>query len=497
MGNQPSSSEARHSRSSGELARIQRKLAGQSARSAPRKPKTSSHESLRDQAYRGTGLEAGGTRKPLEAPTPVVISQPGATGTAAGGKPRAERPCCAARDLSQAAYGLNASSPPRKSSMIFGQARVTREDFMPLKTLGRGSFAKVLLVRKRDTGELFAMKILSKKAIMARNQIEHTMAERLILGNVQHPYIVALRYAFQTEDQLYLVLDYCSGGELFFHLKREGRFPESTVRVYIAEITLALEYLHARNIIYRDLKPENVLLDREGHVLLADFGLSKLLQGNQDKAMTYVGTVEYLAPEVITAQGHSFAVDWWAMGTLMAELISGLPPFYSTNVNLMMERILKAELRLPEYVSPEARSLIAGLLTRDPSKRLGSGANGAAAIKRHPFFSGLDWDALMQRKIPAPFQPVRSDAPLDSTENFDTSFTDEAPTFDTSAEEERVRAKLLQKAAHERMQATASLPPANRSATDALNVLDGNLIPWTKTPGKVFEGFTYVPHHGT
>lgn len=368
---------------------------------------------------------------------------------------------------------------------------------MPLKTLGRGSFAKVLLVRKRDTGELFAMKILSKKAIMARNQIEHTMAERLILGNVQHPYIVALRYAFQTEDQLYLVLDYCSGGELFFHLKREGRFPESTVRVYIAEITLALEYLHARNIIYRDLKPENVLLDREGHVLLADFGLSKLLQGNQDKAMTYVGTVEYLAPEVITAQGHSFAVDWWAMGTLMAELISGLPPFYSTNVNLMMERILKAELRLPEYVSPEARSLIAGLLTRDPSKRLGSGANGAAAIKRHPFFSGLDWDALMQRKIPAPFQPVRSDAPLDSTENFDTSFTDEAPTFDTSAEEERVRAKLLQKAAHERMQATASLPPANRSATDALNVLDGNLIPWTKTPGKVFEGFTYVPHHGT
>jgi serine/threonine protein kinase len=377
--------------------------------------------------------------------------------------------------------------------MIFGNGRVTRDDFIPLKTLGRGSFAKVLLVRKRDTNELFAMKILSKKAILARNQIEHTMAERLILGNVQHPYIVALRYAFQTEDQLYLVLDYCSGGELFFHLKREGRFPESTVRLYIAEITLALEHLHARNIIYRDLKPENVLLDREGHVLLADFGLSKLLQDNQHKAMTYVGTVEYLAPEVITAQGHSFAVDWWAMGTLMAELITGLPPFYSTNVNLMMERILKAELRLPEHVSLEARSLIAGLLTRDPSRRLGTGPGGVLAIKRHPFFYGIDWDALMQRRIEAPFRPVRLDAPPDSTENFDTSFTEEMPTFDTTAEEERVRAKLLQKAAVERKHPTA---PTSTPANEALNMLDGNLISWNKAPGKVFEGFTYVPHHG-
>ncbi|KAK4529716.1 hypothetical protein CCYA_CCYA02G0573 [Cyanidiococcus yangmingshanensis] len=493
MGNQPSSLENRHTGSSGDWARLQRKLTAQSGRAPSRKLKSSSQESLRDQEPQRHGRGTERARRPLEAPTPVYIGQPGRAVPVTSREAVSRDVPATDVNLSRAAYGLSASMPSQSSSMIFGNGRVTRDDFIPLKTLGRGSFAKVLLVRKRDTGELFAMKILSKKAIMARNQIEHTMAERLILGNVQHPYIVALRYAFQTEDQLYLVLDYCSGGELFFHLKREGRFPESTVRIYMAEITLALEHLHGRNIIYRDLKPENVLLDRDGHVLLADFGLSKLLQDHQDKAMTYVGTVEYLAPEVITAQGHSFAVDWWAMGTLMAELITGLPPFYSTNVNLMMERILKAELRLPDYVSLEARALIAGLLTRDPSRRLGTGPNGVMAIKTHPFFDGIDWDALLRREVPAPFRPVRIDAPLDSTDNFDVSFTEEMPTFDTVAEEERVRAKLLQKAALERKHPT---PPSSTPANEALSALDGNLVSWTKTPGKVFEGFTYVPHHG-
>ena len=444
------------------------------------------------------------SRSTPAAPSPIFITNQDAiaTSTAAADADAED----SGYPLSEAAYGLSERATRRQasSSMLFGTQRVTRDDFIPVKTIGKGSFAKVLLVRKRDTGEIFAMKILSKRAIIARNQLEHTMAERSILENVRHPYIVALRYAFQTEGLLYLVLDFCAGGELFFHLKREGHFPESTVRIFMAEITLALEHLHAHNIIYRDLKPENVLLDRDGHVLLADFGLSKLLARDNQKAMTYVGTVEYLAPEVITNQGHSFAVDWWAMGTLMAELITGLPPFYSNNVNLMMERVLKADLRLPEWMSLEAQSLIAGLLTRDPLRRLGSGPGGAAEIKRHPFFRGLDWAALLRRQVPSPYRPLRRDALPDSVENFDSMFTSEPPTFDMAAEEEKVRAKLMKRAHKEREAVAATTTVATAApvtstphahTTEALDALDGHALAWDTTHAKAFEGFTYTPGH--
>jgi serum/glucocorticoid-regulated kinase 2 len=261
------------------------------------------------------------------------------------------------------------------TSTLFG-AKVSVDDFEPIATIGKGSFAKVLQVRKKNTGEIFAMKILLKSTIIARNQVEHTRAERSILQHIKHPYIVSLKYAFQTEDKLYLVMDFCGGGELFYHLKKEGRFSEERVRLYAAEILLALEHLHSLNIIYRDLKPENILLDAQGHIRLADFGLSKILNDPDAQASTFCGTPEYLAPEILNGSGHGIPVDWWSLGTLICEMLTGLPPFYSQNLNSMYEKILKAELKLtsdPNILSPDARNLIQALLQRDPHKRLGSG----------------------------------------------------------------------------------------------------------------------------
>lgn len=219
--------------------------------------------------------------------------------------------------------------------------------------LQTGSFGKVFLVRDKSNGTLYAMKVLRKDYIIKKNQIEHTKTERSVLGRaVHHPYIVGLNMAFQTADKLFLVLDYCPGGELFFHLGKVGRFPEERARFYAAQITLALEYVHKMDVIYRDLKPENVLLDQNGNVRLTDFGLSK--EGVSDHstgANSFCGTPEYIAPEVLRREGHGRAVDWWSLGALLYEMITGLPPFYSRNRETMFEKIMKAELNFPQQIS--------------------------------------------------------------------------------------------------------------------------------------------------
>jgi len=308
-----------------------------------------------------------------------------------------------------------------------GDQKIKLEDFELLKVLGRGAFGKVMQVRKKSDGKIYALKILKKRAIIARNQVEHTKAERKILQSLQHPFLMTLRYAFQSKEKLYFVLDYLRGGELFFHLKKNRRFTEEVARIWIAQIALALGHLHGLDIVYRDLKPENVLLDDDGNVCLTDFGLAKDV-APQDKAHTFAGTPEYLAPEIVTGAGHDKAVDWWALGILLYELTVGIPPFYSQNVNEMYNLIQHGVLRFPPFLSENCKSLIVGFLNRDPKKRLGSNQD-VADVKSHAFFKELSWEKLYKKEIPSKYKPdVKQN--IDDASNFDKEFTSE-PVVDS------------------------------------------------------------------
>ncbi|KAJ9049278.1 Serine/threonine-protein kinase [Entomophthora muscae] len=297
------------------------------------------------------------------------------------------------------------------------------DQFDLLKVIGKGSFGKVMQVRKRDTNRIYAMKILNKSKIVSRSEVTHTLAERIVLAKITHPFIVPLKFSFQTPEKLYLVLAFVNGGELFFHLQQETRFDENRARFYIAELLTALECLHGYNIIYRDLKPENILLDCTGHIALCDFGLCKLNMVDQTTTNTFCGTPEYLAPELLYGQGYTKTVDWWTLGVLLYEMLTGLPPYYDENTNEMYRRILEDNLTFPDDMSVRARSLLRGLLNRDPSQRLGN--RGAAEIKAHPFFAEIDWGKLLARRYQPPFKPKVASA--SDTSNFDDEFTGEAP----------------------------------------------------------------------
>jgi len=312
------------------------------------------------------------------------------------------------------------------TQLLENTEKVRLDDFELLKVLGRGSFGKVMQVKKKSNNKVFAMKILKKRAIVARNQVEHTKAERKILQALQHPFLMTLRYAFQSKEKLYFVLDYFQGGELFFHLKNKRRFSEEVARLYVGEIALALGHLHSLGVIYRDLKPENILLDDIGHVCLTDFGLSKDVD-KDDKAHTFCGTPEYLAPEIVTGAGHDKAVDWWSLGILLYELTVGIPPFYSQNVNEMYNKIQHGVLRFPPFLSEPCKNLIVALLNRDPTKRLGS-KDDVNDIRVHAFFKDISWDKLYKKEIDPQYKPkVKSN---DDTGNFDETFTKE-PVVDS------------------------------------------------------------------
>merc|ERR1719450_1879839 len=254
--------------------------------------------------------------------------------------------------------------PPSNESFsdCYDSKCTTLDDFTLLKVIGKGSYGKVMLVQHKNN-EVFAMKMLRKENIVKRNQVEHTKTERNVLEAVSHPFIVTLHYAFQTPKKLYFVLEYCPGGELFFHLSRAGRFSEGRCRFYASEILLAIEYLHRLNIIYRDLKPENILLDAEGHVRLTDFGLSKQGIEDDNSARSMCGTLEYLAPEIANQQGHGKAVDWYSFGACVFEMLTGLPPFYTEDRTKFFERIRAGRLTYPSYVSRGAKDMMKRLLT--------------------------------------------------------------------------------------------------------------------------------------
>ena len=301
------------------------------------------------------------------------------------------------------------------------------DDFTLLKLIGKGNFGKVMLVKYNATGETFAMKMLSKKHIVEQNEVEHTMSECSILQRLRHPFLINLHYAFQTQESLYLILDFINGGELFFHLQKDKRFNESRVRFYAAEILLGLEHLHNAGVLYRDLKLENLLLTSEGHIVLTDFGLSKEgLTGREARTATFCGTPEYMAPEMLAAKGYGKGVDWWSYGSLIFEMLTGLPPFYAQDVQEMYRRIVSDRLTFPPYISDTARGAISLLLEKDPSKRL----TDPELIKRHPFFDGIDWDLLYRKRIPPPFvPPVRSATDISQ---IDPAFTQEPPSHDMS-----------------------------------------------------------------
>lgn len=255
------------------------------------------------------------------------------------------------------------------------------EDFELLKVVGKGSFGKVMQVMKKDTSRIYALKTIRKQHIISRSEVAHTLAERSVLAQINNPFIVPLKFSFQSPDKLYLVLAFVNGGELFHHLQKEQRFDINRSRFYAAELLCALECLHGFGVIYRDLKPENILVDYVGHIALCDFGLCKLDMKDEDKTNTFCGTPEYLAPELLHGQGYTKAVDWWTLGVLLYEMLTGLPPFYDENTNEMYRKILSEPLHFPgpEIVPPAARDLLSKLLDRDATRRLGT--NGAAEIK--------------------------------------------------------------------------------------------------------------------
>ncbi|XP_054653438.1 ribosomal protein S6 kinase alpha-1 isoform X4 [Dunckerocampus dactyliophorus] len=336
-----------------------------------------------------------------------------------------------------------------------GSEKADASHFELLKVLGQGSFGKVFLVRKvtpPDDNQLYAMKVLKKATLKVRDRVR-TKMERNILADVNHPFIVKLHYAFQTEGKLYLILDFLRGGDLFTRLSKEVSvammphthfvvyeplllrrpsltfsqvmFTEEDVKFYLAELALGLDHLHSLGIIYRDLKPENILLDEEGHIKLTDFGLCKEAIDHHEKAYSFCGTVEYMAPEVVNRQGHTHSADWWSFGVLMFEMLTGSLPFQGKDRKETMNMILKARLGMPQFLSAEAQSLLRALFKRNPANRLGSGPDGAEEIKRHGLFSNIDWNKLFRREVKPPFRPAV--ARPDDTFYFDSEFTSRTP----------------------------------------------------------------------
>ncbi|KDO33453.1 serine/threonine protein kinase [Saprolegnia parasitica CBS 223.65] len=305
-------------------------------------------------------------------------------------------------------------------------------DFEFVKVLGRGAFAKVYLVRGKGANKdkWFALKAYNKQAIVQKNQAQYIHTEKAALQACSdHPYIVSLYYAFQSQDRLFLVMEYCGGGDLLSTLTRRKAFTEPEAAFYIGQIVLALSHLHSKGIVFRDLKPENVVLDLDGNALLTDFGISKEGVADHSSANTFCGSPMYLAPEMLSRSGHGFALDWYSVGALLFELLTGLPPFYTNDKKQLFHNILRGNLTIPEYISPQARDLIQRLLWKDPNQRLGSGPRGDKEIMDHPFFAPIDWNKLYRKEIPPPFKPkIDAGNAVPDTSNFPNSFTEQEIT---------------------------------------------------------------------
>ncbi|KAJ1652479.1 cAMP-dependent protein kinase catalytic subunit [Dispira simplex] len=304
--------------------------------------------------------------------------------------------------------------PPPAPSLPEQTPTVSLTDFRVERTLGTGSFGRVRLVQYKATQQYYAMKVLKKSEVVRAKQVEHVNNERQILGLCKSPFLVSLLGAFQDNVNLYMVMEYVVGGELFTYLRKYQRFPPQVAKFYSGEVILAFEYLHSFDIIYRDLKPENVLIDNRGHIKLTDFGFAKYVP---DVTWTLCGTPDYLAPEIIQSKGYSKAVDWYSLGVLIFEMLAGYPPFYDEDHFKLYEKILAGRIAWPSHFDPLAKDLVKRLLTHDLSKRYGNLKNGSQDIKCHRWLMEIDWVKLFNRQIPAPLIPQISH--VGDASNFD------------------------------------------------------------------------------
>jgi p90 ribosomal S6 kinase len=308
---------------------------------------------------------------------------------------------------------------------------VSMDDFELLKVLGKGAYGKVFQARKihgQHQGQLYALKSVNKSRIASsQTDIRHTKAERDVLVRTDHPFIVKLYFAFETSKRLYLVQEFCRGGELFRRMEVERMMLEEHARFYLSQIVCALEYLHSIDIVYRDLKTENVMLDEAGHVKLIDFGLSKLNMNEGALTNTFCGTVEYMAPEGVSRKGHDHVCDWWSFAVLTDEMLTGQLPFTGKDRKDTMQMILKAKLSMPQFLSQDAQALLRCLFKRNPKNRLGAGTDGAEKLKRHIFFKGIDWNALFRKEITPPFVPTLAPSDPEDAHYFDQEFTKRTP----------------------------------------------------------------------
>ncbi|KAI3947065.1 hypothetical protein MKW92_023787 [Papaver armeniacum] len=306
----------------------------------------------------------------------------------------------------------NNNSVMKSKSFVFRapQEQFSIQEFQLGKIYGVGSYSKVVRAKKRDTGIVYALKIMDKKFITKENKTSYVKLERIVLDQLDHPGIIRLFFTFQDTCSLYMALESCEGGELFDQIIRKGRLSENEARFYAAEVIDALEYMHGVGLIHRDIKPENLLLTAEGHIKIADFGSVKPMEDSQisvlpsvpssDKACTFVGTAAYVPPEVLNSAPATFGNDLWALGCTLYQMLSGTSPFKDASEWLIFQRIIARDIKFPEYFTKEARDLIDKLLDTDPSQRPGAGPDGYASLKAHPFFKGVDWKNIRRQSPP-------------------------------------------------------------------------------------------------
>ncbi|KAL3523535.1 hypothetical protein ACH5RR_016369 [Cinchona calisaya] len=307
--------------------------------------------------------------------------------------------------------GSNANSQRSKSFAFRApQENFSIQDFELGKIYGVGSYSKVVRARKKDTGTIYALKIMDKKFITKENKTAYVKLERIVLDQLDHPGVVRLFFTFQDTYSLYMALESCEGGELFDQITRKGRLSEDEARFYAAEVVDALEYIHGMGLIHRDIKPENLLFTEDGHIKIADFGSVKPMQDSRitvlpnaasdDKACTFVGTAAYVPPEVLNSSPATFGNDLWALGCTLYQMLAGTSPFKDASEWLIFQRIIARDIRFPNYFSEEARDIIDRLLDIDPSRRPGAGPDGYSSLKKHPFFEEIDWKNLRSQTPP-------------------------------------------------------------------------------------------------